>query len=767
MKRIHLICNAHIDPIWQWSWDEGISTVIATFKSAADLADEFDYVFCHGESLLYEAIENYAPELFERIRSLVKEGKWKITGGWYLQPDCLMPSGESIIRQIEVGQAYFMEKFGVKPTVATNYDSFGHSIGLVQIMAKYGYKAYLHDRPYRCTKQFEYPEGKFYKWIAPDGSCVICADTFSYSSPLGKATEKILKEVDEAEDVDYIMWGVGNHGGGPSRKDLKDIENLQIDGVKFIHSYPEAVFDDNIRISGEVKRSLTPSMPGCYSSMAKIKQAHRETENLLYATEKMLTIANLCGMQFDNKDFINAQKQLLLAEFHDILPGSCVRAGEIEGLELLDAAKKTANDYRTKAFLYLTINEKVAKEGEYPIFVFNYLPYEITAPIEAEFNLADQNVDENFIFVPQVYCDDKNIPCQQIKEESTINLDWRKKIIFEGKLKPLSITRFSVYVKKTEIKDVKREEIKDFNDFATLEMYDDTADPWAMSKEELHCVGTNPREFRLMNGEEIREFCAIDKDLPAIHQIENGEVYSAFEKFVVLDSTKGVIEYKQYKNQPYCDLKVTVEFAEKNKLIRLKIPTPRGNAIGDGPFIVEPKTDGEINFQKWVGVQREDGNIFAVINDGIYAGKVEDGYVYLTLLRGVGYCFHPVGRELYPQDRYLPRIDCGRYVFNVRIYTGSLYEVCKNAELFNQKPYAINLFPIGDKSKKFEFVISDNVIMSSLQFVDGGYNLRLFNPTDEDKKVEIQIEGKSYDTTVKKYKFENYYFNQDNIFTNK
>lgn len=83
MKKLHLICNSHIDIIWQWTWDEGISSAIATFKSAADLAEEFDYIFCHNESMLYEVIEEAAPDLFKRIQGLVKQGKWKITGGWY------------------------------------------------------------------------------------------------------------------------------------------------------------------------------------------------------------------------------------------------------------------------------------------------------------------------------------------------------------------------------------------------------------------------------------------------------------------------------------------------------------------------------------------------------------------------------------------------------------------------------------------------------------------------------------------------------------
>ncbi len=755
MKKIHLICNAHIDPIWQWSWDEGISSVIATFKSAINLSKQFDYIFCHGESLLYEAIERYAPDIFNDIKRLVKEGKWKITGGWYLQPDCNMPSGESIARQIEVGQEYFMRKFGVLPEIATNYDSFGHSVGLVQIMVKYGYKGYIHFRPIRKENQFAYPNGKFYKWTSPDGSSLICTDTGSYNSALGKVTEKIFGEIKDLEEVDYILWGVGNHGGGPSRKDLNDIKELKLDGTELIHSYPEALFSDNIKITGEIKRSITPAMPGCYSSMAKVKRAHRETENLYYATEKMLSIASLNGMGYNEEELLKAEKQLLLAEFHDILPGSSAKAGEDEGLELLSSSRKILKDLRTKAFLYLTINEPVAENGEYPIFVFNYMPYEVVVPIEAEFMLADQNWDIEKIYKPYVYYDGVEIPCQQIKEESTINIDWRKKIVFVGKLKPMGITRFSVKTVFEKAECKKFGDVEKFDDLGiNLLMYEDSADPWAMSNEELHQVGKNSRPFRLMNDKEIKDFCAIEKELKPIHVIEDGVIYTSYEKFVKYGNTNAVIEYKEYKNLPYIDLKVTVEFSEKNKLVRLKLPVPKGKVIGDGPFITEEKVDGEFTFQKWVGIQQENGQIYSIINDGIYGGKVEDGDICLTLLRGSGYCIHPVGRELYPQDRYLPRIDSGRYEYNFRLFQGDLYEVTKMAELFNQKPYAINLFPIGGERKDVSIKMSDNAILSSIQKSDNGYKLRVFNPTDTDKKVQIKVKEKEYQMKVNKYKFE-------------
>ena len=113
LKKVHLICNAHIDPVWQWDWEEGASAAISTFQSAVNLAEKFDYIFCHNEVTVYRYAERFAPELFENIRALVKKGKWHIMGGWYLQPDCLLPEGEGIIRQIQAGKLYFEEKFGV------------------------------------------------------------------------------------------------------------------------------------------------------------------------------------------------------------------------------------------------------------------------------------------------------------------------------------------------------------------------------------------------------------------------------------------------------------------------------------------------------------------------------------------------------------------------------------------------------------------------------------------------------------------------------
>ena len=763
MKTLHLICNAHLDPIWQWTWDEGISAALSTFKSAADLADEFDYIFCHNESLLYEQIEQNAPELFERIKKLVKQGKWVVAGGWYLQPDCLMPSGESIVRQIKVGQDYFYKKFGVKSEVAVNYDSFGHSIGLVQIMRKCGYKGYITARPNRvqCPRP-----SRFFNWVAPDGSSITVTIASSYNSHLGKATAMIddylnWKEANmlgseegggvvkgEDGEVDYVLWGVGNHGGGPSRKDLRDIAEYSRAGVKLVHSSPDKLFDDDIEVKGEMRTSLVTCMPGCYSSMARIKRAHRETESLYFLVEKMLAYASLCGFDCDTENMKTALKNLLLGEFHDILPGTVVKDGEENGLELFYSAKRILNDYKSRVFLRLAMNSPVAENGEFPIFVFNYAARKINTPAEFEFSLADQNWSEEFEYQPHVYLNGKELACQQIKERSTLNLDWRKRVIFDAPLNSLGMTRFSVKVEQVPIKskthfvaDIEKSFNADVQQQISLFCYDDSADPWAMSPAEREFLGKNPQEFAVMTQAQAEEFCKAEGILP-LHITEDGKILRTYEKLYKFGDNNAVIEYKKYKNQPFIDVKITVEFVGKNRLIRARIPMPKGEVIGDGPYIVETKpVKGEMTFQKWVGVKTSDGKVHAVINDCVYGGTAWDGYIELTLLRSAGYCFHPIrDRQLYPEDRYLPRIDCGRYEFNLRLFTGSVEEVCEQAELFAVPPYAVNVFPTGGSMAESKVETDNGVIVSAFfKSENGGYVMRLWNPYENKKDICVRV----------------------------
>src|SRR5512140_2337332 len=165
---VHLICNAHIDPVWQWRWEEGAAEAITTFGIAARLLREFpEFIFNHNEAILYRWVEEHNPPLFNEIRDLVAEGRWCIAGGWDLQPDVNMPGTEAIIRHAAEGLRYFSERFGTRPVVAYNFDSFGHSGGLPQILVRAGYKMYIHMRP--GQKDLPLPSD-LYRWQGVDGS---------------------------------------------------------------------------------------------------------------------------------------------------------------------------------------------------------------------------------------------------------------------------------------------------------------------------------------------------------------------------------------------------------------------------------------------------------------------------------------------------------------------------------------------------------------------------------------------------------------------
>ena len=134
MKKSYLIGNAHIDAMWLWEWQEGLAEVRSTFRSALDRLNELDgWIFTSAAAQYYRWIEETDAEMFAEIAARVREGRWCIVGGWWIQPDCNLPSGESFCRQGLYGQRYFSEKFGVRARTGYNVDSFGHSAGLPQI----------------------------------------------------------------------------------------------------------------------------------------------------------------------------------------------------------------------------------------------------------------------------------------------------------------------------------------------------------------------------------------------------------------------------------------------------------------------------------------------------------------------------------------------------------------------------------------------------------------------------------------------------------
>ena len=783
MKEIHLICNAHIDPIWQWDWQEGVSATLSTFQSAINLAKDFDYVFCHNEVTVYKYVEEYAPEMFEQIKRLVKEGKWHIMGGWYLQPDCNMPAGESIVRQIREGQRYFKEKFGVTPTTAINFDPFGHSVGLVQIIKKCGQNGYLFMRPY--PSELTLPHEVFI-WRGLDGSEIKAARTGPYNTPLGESRSAIVSRAQEkSDDVCLVLWGVGNHGGGPSRRDLQDISELMESSTdKYLHSTPEAFFEKYEPVA-LFDKSLRISMPGCYSSMYRVKKKHALLENEISITEKMLSVAYAKGLlsEYPEDGVRVAVQDLLNAEFHDVLPGTSIQCGEDNGLKLLDHGLLEAERLKTRAYFAMSATEEPAKEGEYPILVFNPHPYSIVENIECEFMLDNQNWQTDVH--SKIYLYDKNgkeVPHQRIKEESNLNLDWRKRIVFEARLEPFAFQRYSLFIKyepteKPPVYDAlvfdnghKRDEIDrttglmkryaiDGKDYVTdgfrLISYTDNADPWAMGAHQLRRLGEGGVPFRLSECPS-----GVFEGMKSVQVIEDGDIMLGVEAFFEHEHTRARVYYKIYKNNDYVDVDVNLFLGDINRIIKLELPTTlKGKPLGQCAFGTEELfDDGRENVAHRFVAVKEGDRALSLMNNGVYGGHFEDGRLYTSLLRGVTNCAHPIAdRELIPTDRFTRKIDQGESSFSFRLGLIKADALEREAQLFTQRPYALNIFPTPQTKKPtrdFKVSLSDEAVsVATVKKADGREAIifRLLNNTDREAQTTLTVDGASINLTFTKY----------------
>ncbi|MGN0526951.1 MAG: glycoside hydrolase family 38 C-terminal domain-containing protein [Acutalibacteraceae bacterium] len=770
MKEIHLICNAHVDPIWQWDWQEGASAVLSTFQSAVKLAEKHDYIFCHNEVNVYKYVEEYAPELFSKIQQLVKQGKWHIMGGWYLQPDCNMPSGESFVRQITEAKRYFLEKFGVYPTTAINFDPFGHTVGLVQIMKKCGQDSYIFTRPH--SNQLDLPDDLFI-WEGLDGSKIKALRAHSYNSPLGKSRESIESRVkDDDSEICLILWGVGNHGGGPSDKDLTDITDLiEASKDKYIHSTPENFFK-KVSPTKVFNKSLRISMPGCYTSMYRIKKKHALLENELFFTEKILSAAYNKGLlkKYPEEKIHEITEDLLNAEFHDVLPGTSVQCGEDNGLMLLNHGLLETERLKTSAIFALSSVKEPAKPGEYPIFVFNPHPYELEENIECEFMLQDQNWSDEVCSKLSVFDEKGNeVKYQVIKEESNLNLDWRKRIIFSGKLSPLALNRFSVYVdfeekKQKEAKqnfvfknnskyveiDSKTGLLKRYSvngvDYVKngfqLVSFTDNADPWGMSEEQQKRLGTNEEPFSLSKTPD-----GVFKNMKSIQVIEDGDICLSVEAFFEKDNSRAVIRYKIYKNNNDVDIDITLYMGDIDKIIKLKIPIlVKGTLLGQTAFGTEELfTDARENVaHRFIALDNKNKSL-ALLNNGTYGSHFENNALYISLVRGVTYCAHPISdRQLIPNNRFTKKIDQGENSFSFRLTVTDTNTLERKSQEFTQKPYAVNLFPIPSscKEKDFNVALKDNIIsLVTMKKADNknATVFRLLNNSAEEVETEISV----------------------------
>lgn len=325
---VHMIGNAHIDPVWLWGWQAGVDEALSTLSAAADRCDEFpDFVFTRGEAWLYRQVERRRPALFQRIQRNVAGGRWSVVGGTYVQPDLNLPTETALRRQIRHGQAYFQDRFGIQPRIGYNVDSFGHPAFLPDILAEHGYAAYVFGRP--DPRQMDFPFSAF-RWRGAGGAELPAFRVYpGYAFSAADIHEHIAMGIarsDPALGHTMCFYGVGNHGGGPTRAQIEWIQanRFALPGLELRMSSPAAFFAaiaphlDRLPV---VKGELQHCFPGCYSAMGAVKRAQRQGELLLDQAERAAT-ALVAEPSAHLAKIETAWDDLLFTAFHDIVTGT-------------------------------------------------------------------------------------------------------------------------------------------------------------------------------------------------------------------------------------------------------------------------------------------------------------------------------------------------------------------------------------------------------------------------------------------------------------
>lgn len=773
MKTIHLISNAHLDPVWLWRWEEGCAEALATFRTAADLLDEYpSLTFNHNELILYRWVEKYDPILFERIREHVKHGRWHIMGGWYLQPDCNMPAGESFVRNIMAGRRYFGEKFGVRPTTAINFDSFGHSRGLVQLLKQAGYDSYV------VCRSGEYPrfsKSQDFRWKGLDGSeVVVHFSKENYNSVWGHAAEELAaflpKVADEA--VTLFLWGVGDHGGGPTREDLERIEAMaeaQKDELELRHSTPEAYFAALDKTDLPVyDKGLNPVAAGCYTSQIRVKQKHRELENRLYFSEKMAAAASLAGAAYPSEAFKQAEEDLLFSEFHDALPGSGTHLVEEDTLRVLDHGLELLSRENMASFLALTSGQAPIEKGGSCFFLYNPHPYALEGVFSCEVGLPRQNWDKNIFYTPACYIDGQPVPTQCEKEINHFCIDWRKMVTIQTTLPASSLTRVDVrweaLEKRPSFNAVDGEPAYFFDNGEMqveintstglvdsyrvhgkeqlypgsfcLAAYEDGCSPWGIGSRRR-----GRRQFQLLTPHEGSAFSGLgNRVIPSVRVIEDGEVRTVVEAVFGLGGSKVCQRYLLPKKGTEFEIETLVQWAEKEQFLRLECNTPQGAPLGQIAFGREELAGNgsEFVYQNWTAVTSGD-QALALVNNGVHGGSYraeqDRGVLGLTLLRAAGYtAAADVAGKPYSCDRFERRMEQGQRVYRFKVTGGDkealLHSLDAVATAFNQPPYALAYSPSGRGERPARLVEIDNaaVVLSAFkQAADQkGWIIRLY-----------------------------------------
>ncbi|SLN26490.1 glycoside hydrolase family 38 C-terminal domain-containing protein [Roseisalinus antarcticus] len=656
-RTLHMIGNAHLDPVWLWRWQEGCAEAIGTCRAAMDRLEEgAGFVFSKGEAHIYAWIEELEPDLFEQIRHYVRQGRWVVVNGWWIQPDCNIPSGESVIRQALYGKRYFREKFGIDVPTGYNVDSFGHPGTFPMLLRHTGSTSYTFMRP--NASELDLP-GEIFRWRSPDGSEVTAFriqgayNTSKREMPLPEKTDLHFRKIAEAGHPFMCFYGVGNHGGAPTQANIAEIERRIAAGEALRFSDPQTffeavqdgdwpVFDDELQFHAV----------GCYAAASSLKTLNRKAESLLEQAEAAATLAaRHAGVAYPRAEFERLWRILLFNQFHDTLGGTSLESACVDSERELGGVIHGAELALNAAVRHLA--RTIAPSGhpeDATMLLVNTNGQPAACLMEAE-PWVDKDIVSKRIVVDE---DGRPVPFQYADPHGkTTGL---QRIVFPLEMPPYSwrMLRFAVddsgerappvaFGAPTEARVFEtagyRLEIDRDGAIASLrgadgrEIFASPGHRAILVHDPTDTWGHGGKSFGT-EGEGMR--------LEQVRLIEDGRVRKVVEITCAARESRMVTSVVLPEDGEFpVELRVHLDWRERRTLLRLAYPfgAEAMECEVPGGWAARRMDGSEVPALRWVRV-RTAGHEAVLVNESKYSFAARDGTVFLTAVRAPVYAHH-------------------------------------------------------------------------------------------------------------------------------
>ncbi|MBR6766566.1 MAG: alpha-mannosidase [Clostridia bacterium] len=786
MKNMMMIGSAHLDPVWLWQWQEGYQEVKATFRSALDRMNEFPgFVFTSAAACYYQWVEENDPPMFEEIRARVAEGRWAIVGGMWVQPDMNTPGGESVARHLMMSQRYFREKFGFTATTGYNVDSFGHNAMMPQLYKKAGIENYVWMRP-SIQENPDIPEGSMW-WESRDGSRVMAYRipiSYTCKDNIPERVEKLFEMSQRIGQPLMCFYGVGNHGGGPTIKNLREIEEMKLSHERkedVEYASPDDFFR-GMRASGidlpVWKNELQHHASGCYSTCSLSKIRHRRAENALLRMEKFGVMAAVLTGHKGKPVFVDqAWKNVLFNEFHDIMGGCSLPEAMEDAVIQLDEAISIAAREENAALQRISWQVDTSKglppvrsKDHFalwrnagmgtPVVVFN--PHAFTATGTVLIRRG----------IRKVLDDAGNpVPAQPVRATRTNHKDDRWDGIFRAEVPPMGYRLFWVHLDgecdcdtgvsagKTHLENrLARAEFDPCTGALTALIRKDTgvnvlSGPSRAAFMDIeHCDTWAHNVFRF--DKPAGEF-----DKAEISVLENGPARAVLRVASRFGASELVQNYTLNADSEQLEVSVSLRLREKHRMLKLCFPTafPAGKEISEIPYGVIERTacGNEEHCQRWFAMQGEKAGL-AILNDGKYSYSAEKGELRLTIANTSIYADH-YGQETRDETCQFMDWDEQRFTYALYPYEGSWEkaDMEKRAVLLNQPlAWVVETYHTGPLGPEYSGLSVDKagVSFAALKRAEDGtgHILRLWENIGEKKsaRIEAPVLGRGIDVEL-------------------